>query len=262
MQAVRRCRDLHLGPFGAQNLRLFARALIVLCTVLASPSAMISHAYDRELPVVAHYSSEYARVGFILDRSGELSKLKFDGSEEVLVLHWAPAAGGDRLLKRDDDAVILRISGLGGVTLFTSEFQSGTPVGPDRRSVYPIVAVVPPIGAVRDVAGRIMTLVRAETGREVIFEANWDEAARDSAIRGLLFDATRNAGTALINWIRLGPGRRAAGTSLRRVRFMIGGGSGAYRQGEMFVVTINSGQGMAGRPSSYVIFRQLAQFGR
>ncbi len=223
---------------------------------------MIANAFDRELPVVAHYSSEYARVAFVLDRSGELPKLKFDGNEEILALHWAPAAGGDRLLKRDDDMVVLRISGLGGVTLFTSEFPGGTPVGPDRRTVYPLVQTIPAIGAVQEVAGRIMSVARAETGQEIIFEANWDQAARDPAVRGLLYDSIRNTGSALINWIRLGPGRRAAGVSLRRARFMLGSGPGAHRQGDVFIITFGTGQGMRGRPSSYVIFRQLAQFGR
>lgn len=223
---------------------------------------MIANAFDRELPVVAHYSSEYARVAFVLDQSGELPKLKFDGNEEILVLHWANVGGGDRFLKRDDEMVVLRISGLGGVTLFTSEFPGGTPVGPDRRTAYPLVQATPPISTVQDVAGRIMSVVRAETGQEIFFESNWDQAARDPAVRGLLYDSIRNTGSALINWIRLGPGRRSAGLSLRRARFVLSSGPGAYRQGDVFIVTFGTGQGLRGRPSSYVIIRQLAQFGR
>ena len=243
-------------------MRLIGRLLIILCAVLASTGAMIANAFDRELPVIAHYSSEYARVAFVLDQSGEAPKLKFDGHEEILVLHKAQVGSGDRVLKRDDEVVVLRISGLGGVTLYTSEFPGGTPVGPDRRTAYPLVQVIPPIGAVQAVSGSIMSVVRAETGREIVFEANWDQAARDPEVRALLNDSIRNTGSALINWIRLGPGRRAAGLSLRRVRFMLSSGPGAYRQGDVFIVTFGTGQGMKGRPSSYVIFRQLAQFGR
>ena len=243
-------------------MRLFGRSLIILCAVLASAGAMVANAFDRELREVAHYSSEYARVAFVLDLSGDAPKLKFDGHEEILVLHWAHVGGGDRFLKRDDEMVVLRISGLGGVTLFTSEIPGGTPVGPDRRTAYPLVQAIPAIGAVQAVAGSIMSVVRAETGQEIVFESNWDQAARDPAVRVLLYDSIRNTGSALINWIRLGPGRRAAGRSLRRTRFMLSSGPGAYRQGDVFIVTFGTGQGIRGRPSSYVIFRQLAQFGR
>jgi hypothetical protein len=212
--------------------------------------------------VIAHYSSEYSRIGFVLDLSGELPKLRFDGSEEILVLRWIPAAGGDRLLERDDHMIILRISSLGGVTLFTPDNMRGVPVAPDQRPAQPLVSNTPSIATVRDFAGRIMAQARAETGQEVVFEANWDDAARNPVIRGLLFDSIRNAGSALIDWIRSGVGRSAIGTRLRRVRFVAGPMTLPYRQGDSLVVTFTPGQGLAGRPTSSVIFRQLAQFAR
>ena len=132
-------------------------------------------AYDREPPRIAHYSSEYARVGFVLDRSGELAKLRFDGSEEIFVLRWQPAAGGDRLLVRDDGEVVLRISGLGGMTLFTPENPPRHACGA-RRAAPPLMPAPPSIGSVRDIAGRIMAQLRAETGKEIVFEANWGAA--------------------------------------------------------------------------------------
>jgi hypothetical protein len=223
---------------------------------------MASRAFERDLPPLAHYSSEFTPYGFVLDLTGDAPKLRFDGSEEILVLRWAPAAGGDRLLLREDQFVLLRISALGGVTLFTPDQPRGVPVAPDRRPVQPLRSNSPPLSVVRDYASRIMAQARAETGRVVMLEADWEQAARDAVVRNLLFDSIRNAGSALINWIQSGPGRDAAGVTLRRIRFEVGPAVIPYRQGDMLVIVFTPSLGPGGRPSSGVIQRQLAQFGR
>lgn len=244
------------------DLRSWLRITLVLALLFAVLGPTASRAFERDLPTLAHYSSEFTRVGFVLDLMGEAPKLRFDGSEEILLLRWAPAAGGDRLLIREDQFVVLRISALGGITLFTLEHPRGVPVAPDRRPVQPLRPNAPAIALVRDYASRIMAQARAETGRMVLLEADWDLAARDPVVRSLLFDAIRNAGTALLNWIRLGPGRDAAGVTLKRIRFVTGPAAIPYRQGDMLVVTFTPSMGLGGRPSSDVIQRQLAQFGR
>ncbi len=242
-------------------MQWIARILIVVAALLTSAGAMMTRAYDREPPRVAHYISEDARIGFVLDRSSELAKLKFDGSEEILVLRWQPAAGGDRLLVRDDGEVVLRISGLGGMTLFTPAIRGGTPVAPDRV-VPPLLPVPPSIALVRDIAGRIMMQLRAETGKEILFEANWNAAAGDPGARGILFDAIRNAGTALFDLSRSGPGRNALSNYLNRVRFVQSRFAGIALQGDMLIVSFSVEQGLAGRPSSFAIQRQLRQIFR
>jgi hypothetical protein len=244
------------------DLRSWLRVILVAIALLAGMGSMESRAFERDLPSLAHYSSEFTPIGFVLDLTGEAPKLRFDGSEEILVLRWAPAAGGDRLLVREDQFVVLRISALGGITLFTPENMRGVPVAPDRRPAQPLRTNAPSLAIVQDYASRIMAQARAETGRMVLFEADWDVAARDPVVRGLLFDSIRNAGTALINWIRSGPGRDAAGVTLKRIRFVAGPAVIPYRQGDMLVVTFTPSLGLGGRPSSGVIQRQLAQFGR
>jgi hypothetical protein len=243
------------------GVQLFARIIIVMIALLASAGAMVSRAYEREPPRVAHYMSEYARIGFVLDRSGELAKLKFDNSEEILVLRWQPAAGGDRLLVRDDGEVVLRVSGLGGMTLFTAEIRGGTPVAPDRPAP-PLTPAPPSIALVRDIAGRIMMQLRAETGKEIVFEANWSAVSGDPGARGILFDAIRNAGTALYSISRSGPGRTALTSYLGRVRFVQARGPSISLQGDMLIVSFSAEQGLAGRPSSFAILRQLRQIFR
>jgi hypothetical protein len=225
---------------------------------VAGANGWAAQAYDREPPRVAHFTSEYARIGFVLDRSGELAKLRFDGSEEILVLRLQPAAGGDRLLIRDDGETVLRISALGGVTLFTPENRQGVPVAPDGQ-VGPLIPVPPSIGEVRMTAGQIMARLRAETGQEIVFEANWNAVAGDEGARGILFDAIRNAGTALFDVSRIVQGRIGITRYLRRVRFMQSRVVSISMQGEMLIVAFSIEQGLAGRPSSYAIKRQLAQ---
>ena len=242
-------------------LHRIARIIIVAFALLSTAGAMVSRAYDREPPRIAHYVSEYARVGFVLDRSSELAKLKFDNSEEILVLRLQPAAGGDRILVRDDGEIVLRISGLGGITLFTPENRGGTPVAPDRPAP-PLTPIPPPIALVRDIAGRIMMQLRAETGKEIILEANWNEVAGDPGARGILFDAIRNAGTALFGVSQSGPGRAGITNYLARVRFVHARYPSISMQGDMLIVTFSLEQGLAGRPSSYAIMRQLRQIFR
>lgn len=240
---------------------LVVRVFLIFVVALTSAGAMISRAYEREPPLIAHYGSEFGGIGFVFDRSGELPKIRFDGSEEILVLRWQPAAGGDRILLRDDGEVVLRLSGLGGITLFTPENRRGVPVAPNGGA-QPLRAASPPIGVVRDIAGRIMMQLRAEIGREILFEANWNEVGGDAGARGILFDAIRNAGTALFGVVRTGPGRAGVSGYLKRVRFVPSRFPSISLQGDMLIVAFSVEQGLAGRPSSFAIQRQLRQIFR
>lgn len=220
---------------------------------------MVSLAFDRD-PPTAHYRSEFPpHVGFVLDRTSELPKLRFDGTEEILVLNMRFAAGNLRQLVRDDGEVVLSVSGFGGMTLYTSATHGGIPVARDNVRAGPLISPAPPIGAIRNIAGAIMAELRRETGRDIIFEANWDLAAPNASARSLLHDAIRNAGTALLLMARTSYGRTAIMNRLRVVRFVQGQLANSYGQGDMFVVEFNVGRGIAGRPSSFYIQRQLRQ---
>lgn len=242
-------------------MRLLARMTVLALVVLISAGAAAWRAEGREPLVIAHYVSEFAGIGFVLDLSSELPKLRFDRNEEIFVLRWQPAAGGDRLLLRDDGEILLRISALGGITLFTPENRRGIPVAASGPA-QPLRGSSPPIGVVRDIAGRIMLQLRAETGREIIFEANWNAVGGNPAARGILYDAIRNAGTALFNAVRTGPGRAGVINYLRRVRFIPSRFPAISLQGDMLIIAFSVEQGLAGRPSSAAIHRQLRQIFR
>lgn len=231
-------------------------------SLLIAMHAGFSLAIDRRSePRVAHYISEDTGIGFVLDRSSELAKLKFDTSEEIFALRWQLAAGGDRLLLRDDGEQMLRIAYLGGITLFTPGNARGIPVALDRPAP-PLMQPPPSIEQVRSVAGQIMNRLRSDLGRDIVFEADWGRAALDPGSRSILYDAVRNTGTALGNVAGSPGGRLNLSRGLQRVRFMQAGRAGVYMQGPMLVITFSVEQGLAGRPSSFAIGRTLSPFMR
>jgi hypothetical protein len=235
--------------------------IVVAVVALVSAGAMTSRTSARDDPPIAHYVSEFSGIGFVFDRSSELPKVRFDGTEEILVLRWQPAAGGDRLLLRDDGEILFRLSGLGGITLFTPENRRGFPVAANGPA-QALVCQSPPIGVVRDIAGRIMMQLRAEIGREILFEANWNAVGGNAIARCVLFDAIRNAGTALFGVVRTGPGRAGVSNYLKRVRFAPARFPAISMQGDTLIVSFSVEQGLAGRPSSFAIRRQLSQIFR
>lgn len=78
-------------------------------------------------PPIARYVSEEGRV-FILDRTQSVPMMKFEDSPEVWALAPNPAPRGDIIYKNDLGEPVLRITRLGGFTLFTDARPSGEAV--------------------------------------------------------------------------------------------------------------------------------------
>jgi hypothetical protein len=104
-----------------------------------------------------------------------------------------------------------------------------------------------------------MTQLRVETGVPIVFEADWPAAANDEIARTMLYDAIRNAGTALFDLVRSGGGRQAVVNVLRRVQFRRTSEATVALAGDMLVVTFSLEKGLLGRPSSFAIRKQLRQ---
>jgi hypothetical protein len=81
-------------------------------------------------PPVARYVAGQG-LSFTFDRSVEASAalLRFDGSPEVWVLDPSPGPGGVTIYRNDVGDQVLRVTRLGGVTLFTPRFPEGIPAG-------------------------------------------------------------------------------------------------------------------------------------
>ena len=215
----------------------------------------IAHAFDRA-PKIAHFSTDARDAGFVLDESGSLPRVRFDGDQEVLAAWWRPAAGGDRILVRDDGVLILRQNVGGGLTLFTAQFPMGVPVTFDRPAM-PLEGPPPPIDTLRDTAREASANATSRLGVPVRFEGAWDSASDDAGLRAILFDAVQNADAA-IRTISADPAARAGvARSLRAVRFMQGVRAGVTRQRNAAVIVYTLEHGVAARPSSYRMANEL-----
>ena len=81
---------------------------------------------EGELPEdqrVGRYSSETSESGFVLDRTGELAKLQFTSSQEILQLAMIPGPRGDTFFKDDCGTTVLRLTTFGGATVFNPTTQ-------------------------------------------------------------------------------------------------------------------------------------------
>lgn len=225
-----------------------------LCAVLTA-----AQAYDRA-PKVAHYATDGRDAGFVLDESGASPRVRFDGEQEILAGWWRPAAGGDRILVRDDGVLILRQNVGGGMTMFSARFPMGVPVTFDRPAM-PLEGPPPPIDTVRDTAREAAAQASQNIGATVRFDGPWDRAADDAGLRAILFDAVQNAGMAF-RVIALDPAARpGVARSLRGVSFAQGARPGVTRQRSVAVVIYTLDHGVAARPSSHRIAHEIkAQF--
>jgi hypothetical protein len=75
-------------------------------------------------PPVARYVAE-GSVAFVLDRSSRQPLIRFEGSNEIWALYPSSAPGNVTIYKNDVGENVLRVSGLGGLTVFTATRPEG-----------------------------------------------------------------------------------------------------------------------------------------
>lgn len=203
----------------------------------------------EQAPPVGRYVAE--NVGFTFDRSN--SAVRFDGGREIIVLMRQAAPQGGVIYFNDVGEPVLKMSGLGGMTLFTPDRPQGVPVQ--------FVATASPIQLetvratqlyirMREAANRMSRLM----GREVGFDAA-DIGPESAAlcwdvVNHTLLAYERNAGrerarvrTARVHVIEIAEGKAA------EVRL----------SGDVLRITIAPERGLSGRPSSEKIARTLAR---
>ncbi len=121
-----------LGRSFASCLGLLASS--IMCVPLAEaqspPNAYDSMFADTNAaaPQAVSFSTDMRNLRFILDRSQpRVVLLRFDGDPEIWALtsHWGPR--GDEFLRNDVGEVMVRITSLGGVTVFGPLGSNGGP---------------------------------------------------------------------------------------------------------------------------------------
>jgi hypothetical protein len=239
------------GPIVFAAVRLF-----LSLTIAASLAPAFARDFQQTGLRIAHFSSDARDVGFVLDQTGPLPRVRIDGDGEILAGWWKSAAGGDRILVRDDGVLILRQNVAGGITLFTPQYPMGVPVTLDRPAM-PLEGPPPPIDTVRDTAIEGSAAARNVLGQTIAFEADWALAANDAGLRAILFDAVQNTNAAF-RMIAADPQARAAVVRhLRGVRYARGARPGIARQRTIAVTSYTLEYGVASRPSSHRIAHEI-----
>ncbi len=237
---------------------------IVLLAAACPPSVAMAETLKERLearmglrarPMVspsARFQTEGGDV-FVLDRTAPKALLKFQNRDEVWLLEGHPAPRGDTVFKNDVGETVLRASKLGGLTLFTRQAPNGqavTAIGPadslaTRRAPLSFVALFRALVA----AGHRAT----RAAQHPLTVTLLDEATAETS--GQIADAGVVVAEAFEALDRAG--QRDLLTRWRRVNLALGDKADVKAQGDVLVVVLNPGKGVAGRPSSARIARAL-----
>lgn len=198
-------------------------------------------------PPLARYVSEDGHV-FTLDRTQQVTMLKFDDSPEVWVLEPSPAPRGDVIYKNDMGEPVLRATRLGGFTLFTEARPKGEAVSlaggaPPLR--------LPPLSpqAVFDRLAQASFRASRAARHPMLFDA---EATPASS--ALIADAAIVTSLAILRISQRDDGARLL-SRFNRVRFEEGPNASATLRNGVLWITVSPSDGLAGRPSSGRIIR-------
>lgn len=203
-------------------------------------------------PPVARYEAE-GSVAFVLDQSSGQPLIRFEGSNEIWALFPQSAPKGDIILKNDVGEDVLRISHLGGLTVFTSTRPEGAAAFLDGAGGSLRLPVLPKdversFDRLKAATNRTSRAARRPIGVDVP-EVGPDSlaVAVDAALVAFeafdrLFKSDRNAGAlSRIGQVLVLEGKRPDVT---------------VKQGSL-VITVVPGRGVAGRPSSAKIQKAL-----
>jgi hypothetical protein len=240
------------------------RALVLgACSVLgAAPAAAQSNPmrdgfFPREAaaPQAIVYETPVRGVRFVLDRSNPRQPLlRYDGAEEVLALSVTLGPRGDEFLKTDTGEVLLRVTALGGLTLYGPEGEQGAPAAVMGRA-RPLPGPSGGDGSPAAVQARIVGAARRGLDRRISVELV------SSAPLGFVSDAARRVEVAIAQ-AGAGPRRRVA-QRLRSVRFESARLAFAVLT-EAGVLRIGLAPSLSygGRPSSAAVRRALEEQAR
>lgn len=231
---------------------LFSGAGFAVAAQGNPPSRLIGA--SQPLPRDGTYVADDS-LTFMVDRRGESVRLRFGGGDEVFYLSSEAAPMGGRVLKYDTGAVALKVTGWGGVTLYTAAAKGGIPAG---YSDMVQNVDLPPISE-KDVKPFAAKLAQELSSREDFalgFAADWDLIGKSEVLRALVCDAMRNATYALESVAKT-PKRMLLFDRIHIVRVIPGPKAGVVVQKGILLITIAPEVGLSARPSSLAIARAL-----
>lgn len=204
-------------------------------------------------PPVARYVAG-RRLSFIFDRSIDAPEalLRFDGNSEVWVLEPSPGPRGDTIYRNDVGDQVLRVTRLGGVTLYTERSPEGMPVAllGEAENIMP-PPIIPPDSF-------------AQRGAQAAYRASLAIQQALAVQRPITFstpnlvpvpwtpqfsDAFNVAADAIVRLCRQHRSK-AFLSKLERVQFVVGQKPDVSINGSVITITLVPAKGFAGRPSS------------
>lgn len=197
--------------------------------------------FSRNMAPVGRYVAENGQ-GFILDRTGSTSLLRFDRSVETWALRSSAAPRGDVLYRNDAGQLVLRVTPDGGMTLYGPRAPRGSPVS----MVGPGESLEPPaLGPMQlfNLMQRRSGMLSEALGRLIqinLPDVNSEALSVDALI--VTTDAVMRMARSVTARSRL--------ERLRSITIVEGNRVGvSYARGELRVM-IDPSRGAAGKPSS------------
>jgi hypothetical protein len=202
---------------------------------------------DAPPPPVARYVSDEGE-SFVLDRTAPQPLLKFEDSQEVLVLSPSPAARGDIIYRDDVGDTVLRATKLGGLILFDHGRPGGAPVALAGQAASLKLQALS-AGALLQKLGQASVRASHAAKHLIVFDAQLGAQEMNPESAAVFGDAANIAAEAVVRLARRNDGARIL-ARFGRVLFQPGHASQASVAHGVMRVTLNPAQGLAGRPSS------------
>ncbi len=195
---------------------------------------------------------------FTLDRYSDKYIIRFSGDPEIYVLYPDRASLGGKVLKFDSGAVVLRVAGWGGMTLYTDTQPGGVPAERTGDSLPPSlgnISLSDMQSAAEDEAAHLAYSHHVHLN----FTADWSALSGDSRLRALCFDALENTERGIARFASNDRARGAFAKKIDQVRLALGTKPIMFLSGRTLNVTFNAQTGYIGRASSWGIARALGQ---
>lgn len=196
-------------------------------------------------PPVARYNADSGRP-FVLDREAKTALLRFDDSSEIWALTASPGPRGDLIFKNDVGEPMLRMSRLGGVTLFTDLH----PMGAAAYVVGQAGALHPqaPLGPNALYTALVEASRRASRAAQHLIQ--FDAPDTSPASEQIFADAFSVASDAIVRLGAAGGRGRAVIQRLVEVSFIPGHAPAVMAGATRVEIVVAADLGVAGRPSS------------
>lgn len=203
-------------------------------------------------PQAISFSTEVQNLRFVLDRSQpRFVLLRFDGDAEIWALtsHWGPR--GDEFLRNDVGEVMVRITSLGGVTLFGPLGVTGAPASKMGKARV-LSAPSRSEGTLQTTVERAISWFSRFGHRSIRVEAAGGLAPP------LVYEALQRTAQGLSRAPRGFFGQPQRRIKLIRVERAIGRPSASWTRG-ILTIGVVPGAGYAGRPSSAAVLAALVE---